>query len=54
MQTDAWRRPFEAIQSNAAGTRGAEVLVGAVVGLGGGVAHFASMVSGPGLTCTEA
>ena len=54
MQTDAWRRPFEAIQSNAAGTRGAEVLVGAVAGLGGGVAHFASMVSGPGLTCTEA
>jgi hypothetical protein len=53
-QTDAWRRPFEAIESKAAGTRGAELLVGAVAGLGGSVAHFASMVSGPGLTCTDA
>jgi hypothetical protein len=53
-QTDAWRGPFETIESNAAGTRGAELLVGAVAGLGGGVAHFASMVSGPGFSCTDA
>jgi hypothetical protein len=54
MQTDAWRRPFEAIESKAACTRGAELLVGAVAGLGGSVAHFASMVSGPRLTYTDA